>query len=81
MQLPSINARKKGKYTEDPIKNLPQLPEKRVKQAWNDPQNFNQFDLGLKENEAGQNSFDLIREINARNGAPLVLIFAKILIC
>lgn len=62
-----MNARKKGKYTEDPIKNLPQLPEKRVKQNWNDPQHFNQFELGAKENETGQNSFDLIKEINSRN--------------
>jgi len=67
MKLPSINARKKGKYTDDPIKNLPQLPEKRAKQAWNETQNFNQFELGSKENEPGQNSFDLIKEINARD--------------
>jgi dynein heavy chain, axonemal len=66
-KLPSINARKKGKYTEDPIKNLPQLPEKRAKQAWNDTQNFDQFEIGSKENETGQNSFDLIKEINARD--------------
>lgn len=77
-QLPSINARKKGKYTEDPIKNLPQLPEKRVKQAWNDPQNFNQFEVGAKENETGQSSFDLIREINARTTLHTLFSFASL---
>jgi hypothetical protein len=61
----NANNRKKGKYTEDPIKNLPQLPEKRAKTTWNDAQNFNQFSIGLKDNEVGQNSFDLIKEINS----------------
>ena len=72
MQIPMLNNnnnnnKKKGKYIEDPIKNLPQLPEKRAKTTWNDPQNFNQFSVGLKDNELGQNSFDLIKEINSSN--------------
>ena len=59
--------RKAGKLTEDPIKNLPQLPEKRLKSSWHDPQNLNQFSVDLSENKAGQSSFDLIKEINASN--------------
>jgi hypothetical protein len=63
--LPSI--RKTGKYTEDPIKNLPQFPEKRTKQTWADQNNSLKFPIDPKQNEAGQNSFDLIKEINARD--------------
>ena len=64
---PILNGRKKGKYTEDPIRNLPQLPEKRLKGSWNDSHHFNQFQLGDKDNEVGQNSFDLIKEINSKD--------------
>lgn len=64
---PIINGRKKGKYTEDPIRNLPQLPEKRLKGTWNDSQHFNQFQVGNPDNEIGQNSFDLIKEINSKD--------------
>lgn len=63
--MPSLNHRKAGKYTEDPIKNLPQLPEKRIKQSWVDTNSKLDLQLNPKENQAGKNSFDLIKEINA----------------
>jgi hypothetical protein len=43
------------------------LPEKRLKTNWNDPANFNQFTVAAKDNEVGQNSFDLIKEINSKD--------------
>lgn len=63
--MPSINQRKSGKFTEDPIKNLPQLPEKRLKQTWIDPNSKLDLQLNPNENQIGKNSFDLIKEINA----------------
>lgn len=60
------NIRKTGKYTEDPIKNLPQFPEKRTKQSWADQNNQLKLSVDSNKNEIGQNSFDLIKEINAR---------------
>lgn len=65
--MPSINQRKAGKYTEDPLKNLPQLPEKRLKQTWIDPNSKLDLQLNPNENQIGKNSFDLIKEINASN--------------
>lgn len=64
-KIPALNHRKAGKFTEDPIKNLPQLSEKRLKPSWNDLNNQPKLNIDPKENPVGLNSFDLIKEINA----------------
>ena len=62
---PALSHRKAGKYTEDPIKNLPQLPEKRSKPQWSEPKNPAQFTVDANENPTAQHSLDLIERINA----------------
>ena len=44
---------------------MPQFPEKRTKQSWAEPNNQLKFSVDPIKNEIGQNSFDLIKEINA----------------
>ena len=66
--IPSMNTRKAGKNTEDPIRNLPQFGEKRIKQTFGESNN-NRVEIQIDQNlnPLGQDSFDLIREINASN--------------
>jgi dynein heavy chain len=61
----SLNNRKAGKYTEDPIKNLPQLPEKRLKPTWNDPNA--KFIYGQNEGHNDPSGFDIMKELASRD--------------
>lgn len=65
--LPNLdsNHRKAGKYTEDPVKNLPQFAEKRIKPAFTEPSTKVDVQINPNQNPTGQESFDLIKEINA----------------
>ena len=63
--MPNINHRQSGKYTEDPIKNLPQFAEKRVKQKFSEPSTKVDVQINPNQNAVGQDSYDLIKEINA----------------
>lgn len=64
-RVPDLNNKKTGKYTEESIKNLPQLPDKRVKPLFDDTKNSVKFLSNIKDNPVGQNSIDLIKQINA----------------
>jgi hypothetical protein len=65
--IPNVNMRKAGKNTEDPVKNLPQFGEKRVKQKFIESYNRLDVQINPNVNPVGQESFDLIKEINASN--------------
>ena len=62
----TLNRRKTGKYTEDPIKNLPNLPERRVKPLWADPNTKIDLQVNSRDNPEGKDSFDIIRELSSR---------------
>lgn len=68
MKLNVLNRRKTGKHTEDPIKNLPNLPEKRMKPQWaTDPNTKIDLQINAAQNRDGKDSFDIIRELSSRN--------------
>ena len=64
--LPNIPHRNGGKFTEDPIKNLPQFADKRVKQPFSEPSTKVDVQIDPNQNSIGVESYDLVREINAR---------------
>ena len=66
-QLIKFNTKTKGKGTSDPLKSLPQLPEKRTKQTWVAVPAPVVFPGQPKLNEIGQESHDLIKELYASN--------------
>jgi hypothetical protein len=62
-----LNPNKASKYTEDPVKNLPQFAERRIKSVFNEPNTRIDVQINPNQNAPGSDSFDLIREINARD--------------
>jgi hypothetical protein len=56
------------------------LPEKRTKPSWSNQNNQVKFAIDPKQNETGQNSFDLIKEINSSKLGLSVCWFAYVLV-
>jgi hypothetical protein len=78
--MSSLNTRKTGKYTEDPIKNLPNMPEKRVKQSWIDPNVKIDVQINAKENLDGKSSLDLIKQINSSKVLSIICVCGAVLL-
>jgi hypothetical protein len=64
---PNVVHNRAGKFTDDPVKNVPQFPDRRVKNAFAEPNSRIGVQLNPNQNAPAADSFDLIKEINARD--------------
>ena len=65
----------KHKKDDDTLNFLPQLPMKRIKQSWNSNETPVFFNGQTKLNEIGQQSYNLIEELNASKNLSTFLIY------